>query len=77
MLKKRNIRRTRSIMIVDKINDQIIIGNRVRNDILYKDGMSDMTAVAFYSKDSDRMFTIEEINMSIVIGMKMPATIVA
>ena len=64
-------------MIVDKINNQIIISNRVRNDILYKDGMSDMTAVALYSNDSNRMFTIKEINMSIVISMKMPTAIVA
>lgn len=71
------MRRTISIMIVDKINNQIIISNRVRNDILYKDGMSDMTAVALYSNDSNRMFTIKEINMSIVISMKMPTAIVA
>ena len=71
------MRRTISIMIVDKINNQIIISNRVRNDILYKDVMSDMTAVALYSNDSNRMFTIKEINMSIVISMKMPTAIVA
>ena len=71
------MRRTISIMIVDKINNQTIISNRVRNDILYKDGMSDMTAVALYSNDSNHMFTIKEINMSIVIGMKIPTAIVA
>lgn len=77
MPEKSNVRRTRSIIIVDKINDQIIISNRVRNDILYKDGMSDMTAVALYSNDSNCMFTIKEINMSTVISMKVPTTIVA
>lgn len=77
MPEKSNMRRTGSIITIDKINDQIIISDRVGNDILYKDGMSDMTAGTFDSEDSNLMFTIEEINMSTVIGMKMPAGVVA
>lgn len=77
MLEKSNMRRTGSIIIAYQINDQIIISNRVRNDVLYKDGMSNMAAVTFYSKDFNRMFTIKEINMPIVISMKVPIAIVA
>ena len=36
-----------------------------------------IVAVTLYSNDSNRMFTIKEINMSIVISMKMPTAIVA
>lgn len=38
-------------------------------DEKYKDGMSDITAFTLYSNDSNHMFTIKEINSSIVISI--------